>query len=663
MAAKGLQVRIDADTKPFKQGLKQAETSMDKFQRSAGKAGKAVGAAMSAGAKVASVALAGITAGAVKGLKDLTELERGVREVGTLLGDVSDTDLSKVRSQVEELSKTFGQDVQILTKAYYDSISAGVPFEDAMTFLTTASKFAVAGVTDVTEAVDLMTSAMNAFRIPASEADRITDAFFSTVRFGKTTVAEIAAAFSNVGPVAATAGASIEEVGAWLAKLTLAGTPTAQATTQIRSALAELLKPAKKGAQAFAELTGETFQQSVATRGLFESLKIFTREIEATGTNVLEAFGRIEGGTAILALTGKEWDKFADIFEQVQAGAGATDQAFQTMSEGLGFSLATMNQEFKAVFRELGEALVPTLQAMQPVLIMLAQNFGTVAVQVLEAFAPALAQAAPLIAELALRSLPALASVIELLAPVLIPALEIAVIGISVAMEGLNDLIRRLIPAFKTAGEGISWLGGIFRLLDETTKGAGGAFVVAAKGMKDLGIWVWDLLKKLRELTDGAIKKLLDKAPWLVGTFKDIRDIIRWVVDGVKSLIRRFREIMPVFREIWNLIKKVMGAFTNPADGAFGLVGSVVGKAAGALKSLIPGFASGGVVTRPTLAMVGEAGPEAIIPLRRGGGGMGITLNFNGPVYGDRRQLGDAVVRALEDYVRRNGPLGGGIVR
>jgi hypothetical protein len=35
----------------------------------------------------------------------------------------------------------------------------------------------------------------------------------------------------------------------------------------------------------------------------------------------------------------------------------------------------------------------------------------------------------------------------------------------------------------------------------------------------------------------------------------------------------------------------------------------------------VPGYASGGIVNRPTLATVGERGPEAIIPLRKGGGG------------------------------------------
>ncbi len=65
---------------------------------------------------------------------------------------------------------------------------------------------------------------------------------------------------------------------------------------------------------------------------------------------------------------------------------------------------------------------------------------------------------------------------------------------------------------------------------------------------------------------------------------------------------------------------------------------------------------SGGIVTAPTLAVIGEAGPEAVIPLGRAGGGMGggpMTVNVYMPVGSD----GDSVVRALQEYEARNGPV------
>jgi hypothetical protein len=62
-------------------------------------------------------------------------------------------------------------------------------------------------------------------------------------------------------------------------------------------------------------------------------------------------------------------------------------------------------------------------------------------------------------------------------------------------------------------------------------------------------------------------------------------------------------------------------------------------------------MATGGVVTSPTMALIGEAGPEAVIPLdKMGGMGGGVTINVNG---GDP----NAVVNALRTYMRQNGSV------
>jgi hypothetical protein len=69
----------------------------------------------------------------------------------------------------------------------------------------------------------------------------------------------------------------------------------------------------------------------------------------------------------------------------------------------------------------------------------------------------------------------------------------------------------------------------------------------------------------------------------------------------------------------------------------------------------IPMLAAGGIVTSPTLAMIGERGPEAVIPLTgpNAGAGMGgtqVNINVNG---GDP----NAVVDALRTYMRQNGSI------
>lgn len=64
----------------------------------------------------------------------------------------------------------------------------------------------------------------------------------------------------------------------------------------------------------------------------------------------------------------------------------------------------------------------------------------------------------------------------------------------------------------------------------------------------------------------------------------------------------------------------------------------------------VPAFAKGGVVNSPTLAMVGEAGPEAIIPLSKAGGGTQniININWTGAVDANSaREVARTIVKEL----------------
>ena len=70
----------------------------------------------------------------------------------------------------------------------------------------------------------------------------------------------------------------------------------------------------------------------------------------------------------------------------------------------------------------------------------------------------------------------------------------------------------------------------------------------------------------------------------------------------------------------------------------------------------VRGFAHGGIVTRPTLAMIGEAGPEAVVPL---GGGRGMAPTYNISISGNtvfgEMDFKRLVVDAVTDSHRRGG--------
>jgi len=72
----------------------------------------------------------------------------------------------------------------------------------------------------------------------------------------------------------------------------------------------------------------------------------------------------------------------------------------------------------------------------------------------------------------------------------------------------------------------------------------------------------------------------------------------------------------------------------------------------------MPRFAEGGIVTGPMLGLVGEAGPEAIIPLDRLGKMGGATYNINVSAgVGDPAAIGQQIVTYIKKFERSGGPV------
>jgi hypothetical protein len=115
-------------------------------------------------------------------------------------------------------------------------------------------------------------------------------------------------------------------------------------------------------------------------------------------------------------------------------------------------------------------------------------------------------------------------------------------------------------------------------------------------------------------------------------------------------------------------LNTVLGFYKSIFNGIASLWNSTIGKLSFTVPEWVPGFggkgfsvpkipmlADGGIVTGPTLAMIGEQGPEAVVPLDRGMGMGNVTININANVAD--ANLGDVIVNALRQYNRRSGPI------
>lgn len=165
------------------------------------------------------------------------------------------------------------------------------------------------------------------------------------------------------------------------------------------------------------------------------------------------------------------------------------------------------------------------------------------------------------------------------------------------------------------------------------------------------------------------------KAP-LAGAFNAVVGFIKGVPGKITALGGKFRQAgSAIMHKIVDGIKSAAGFIGNIASGIWravkGMLNQAIGKINSALefrislplgKSIsinppdIPMLANGGIVTRPTLAVIGEAGPEAVVPLN-GRYGMGDTYVIKVSVSptADKASIGREIASALDAYARAGG--------
>jgi gas vesicle protein len=140
------------------------------------------------------------------------------------------------------------------------------------------------------------------------------------------------------------------------------------------------------------------------------------------------------------------------------------------------------------------------------------------------------------------------------------------------------------------------------------------------------------------------------------------RNVVNGLFDAIKTGVTASVDFIKGY------LNTVLGFYKEIFNGIATLWNSTIGKLSFEVPSWVPGLggkgfsvpkipmlADGGIVTGPTLAMIGERGPEAVIPLNRGGIGGNITVNVYSTLAD--ASLPDKLVNALRAYNRRSGVI------
>jgi len=451
--------------------------------------------------------------------------------------------------------------------------------------------------------IKAVADSMVAFGIPASETRSQLDKLTAVSQAVGVPMTKLADIVVKLAPQFQAMGFSLDEATALIGNMEAAGIGSAKVMRGLNTAVKKLTN------EGVTDIQG-------GLKGMIESIQNAETDAEAT-TIAMDLFG--ESGLRFKDAIDKGVFSLEDMLEAMANSEGKVAD--------LGAKTLTMSDKFDILKNRVKGALSPI------------GNFAT-ALGPMVMMAPAIATG---IAAMASSQL--LATAATWLQTAAMAALNIAMGPIGLIILGIVLAVAAAILIFKNWDK-----------IVETVKKT----------------WdrVWNAIKSLFETVMGVLEEVFNSK-------------LGWLLPG-GALLKALFLLRDNWKTIWNGMKGVVKAIANPIIGIINTVIGAVNSLFEALKKVqfgweekkklgitvlpafqfapfknlptipkIPTMAAGGIVTSPTLAMIGERGPEAVVPLGRGGAG-GITINILGPTYGFD-DFEDKVSAAIRDGVRRGG--------
>ena len=314
-----------------------------------------LGGALGKMTKIGVLAGAGIATLSVKLAGDFS---KSLAEVSTLMDKTSEKSIKAMSKELRLLSQTSGLALSSLSKAKYDIVSSGFSgAAQSAQVLAASSQLAVGGVTSAASAADLLTTALNAYGLGAGKVNDVSDILFTTVKLGKTTMDELAGSLGKVLPIAKSAGVSLTDIGAAMASLTAGGINTAESTTALRGAIIALTAPTDAAAKAMEKGGIEAKKFDDGSFDLLETIKQF----EGMDPAALRKFiPDISASVAVSALANNV-QGLSDNLTAFEGRAGASETAFNKMAGEFNTQMAMLKNTSQSVMIEIGNVIIDAI--------------------------------------------------------------------------------------------------------------------------------------------------------------------------------------------------------------------------------------------------------------------------------------------------------------
>lgn len=229
------------------------------------------------------------------GIKAAKDFQIQLSLIRTISQDSQQT-FSKFGRDVRNISDSSGIGLQDVGKAFYDTASNQIAKgADIAPFVKAATDLARVTGSELPDATNLLSSAMNAYGFSVTEAERLSAVFFKTIDEGRVVASELANTYGRVAVIGANMGISAEDLNATIAITTQKGFKTADALTLLTNLMVKLEKPTTSTQAFFKSLGVETGESAIKMLGFTGVLKKMVEAVKSGQVDVSAFFDEIRG--------------------------------------------------------------------------------------------------------------------------------------------------------------------------------------------------------------------------------------------------------------------------------------------------------------------------------------------------------------------------------
>lgn len=361
---------LDLDISGFLAGLRSAQSEADsatkniatKIGSNLQSAGKSITSAGKTLTTHVTVPIVGLGTAAVKTTSDF---ESAMSKVSAISG-ATGSDLDALNQKAQEMGAKTKFSATESAEAFTYMAMAGWKTEDMLQGIDGIMNLAAADGLDLATTSDIVTDALTAFGLSASDSGHFADVLAKASSNANTNVSMLGESFKYAAPVAGALGYSAEDTAIALGLMANAGIKGSQGGTALRGSLTRLIKPTDDAAALMEQYGLSMTNADGSMKSLGEVMNMLRDRLggltEAEQAQVAaQIFGQ-EAMSGMLAIINASDSDYAKLTDAIYNADGAAQQMANTMLDNLSGQLTLLKSALEGLAIQFGEILMPYIK-------------------------------------------------------------------------------------------------------------------------------------------------------------------------------------------------------------------------------------------------------------------------------------------------------------